>query len=97
VGNEWQAILKTFTKKIMFYVYYLRSLSHPHKVYVGFTHNLKQRLKEHNSGKSVYTAQFMPWKIVGFFGFDQEIKARNFEQYLKTNAGKIFLHRHSND
>jgi hypothetical protein len=39
----------------------------------------------------------MPWKIVGFFGFDQEMKARKFEQYLKTNAGKIFLDRYAHD
>lgn len=81
----------------MFYVYYLRSNSNKNKKHIGFTHNLKQRLIEHNSGKSVYTAQFMPWKIIGFFGFDQEIKARKFEQYLKTNAGRIFLKRYYED
>lgn len=81
----------------MFYVYYLRSIVYPHKTYVGFTTNLKQRFAAHNAGKSVYTKDFKPWKIEAFFGFDQELKALHFEQYLKTNAGKIFLKRYVND
>jgi len=78
----------------MFYVYYLRSLVHSSKIYVGFTHDVQQRLQEHNSGKSIYTSQFKPWNIIAFFGFDQEEKARAFEKYLKTNTGKIFLKRY---
>ena len=78
----------------MFYAYYLNSLTHPSKVYVGFTHDVQERLVEHNNGKSVYTSQFKPWKLVAYFAFDQEEKARKFETYLKTNAGKIFLKRH---
>ena len=78
----------------MFYVYYLRSISYPDKTYIGFTSNIKQRFADHNAGKSVYTAEFKPWKIIGFFGFDQEIKALKFERHLKTNAGRIFLRRY---
>ena len=78
----------------MFYVYYLRSLSYPEKTYIGFTHNLKQRCSEHNTGKSVYTKDFIPWVLIGFFGFDQEVKAIKFERYLKSNAGRVFLRRY---
>ena len=78
----------------MFYVYYLRSKSSPDKTYIGFTCNLKQRLLDHNSGKSAYTKQLKPWVLVGFFGFDQEAKALRFERYLKSNAGRIFLRRY---
>ncbi|MFH1643616.1 MAG: GIY-YIG nuclease family protein [bacterium] len=78
----------------MFYVYYLRSVSYPEKTYIGYTSNLKQRFAYHNAGKSVYTAQFKPWKIIGFLGFDQEVKAINFERHLKSNAGRIFLRRY---
>lgn len=81
----------------MFYVYYLRSVSFPDKTYIGFTHNLKQRFADHNVGKSIYTAQYKPWKMIGFLGFDQEAKAIQFERYLKTNAGRIFLRRHFSD
>ena len=80
--------------KMMFYVYYLRSTDFPGKTYIGYTHNLKQRLLDHNSGKSIYTKDFKPWKLIGFLGFDQEPKALKFERYLKSNAGRIFLRRY---
>jgi len=81
----------------MFYVYYLRSINFPNKTYIGFTQDLQERLKRHNTGGSIYTADFRPWQIVGFFGFDEDLKARRFERYLKTNAGKIFLKRYVQD
>ncbi len=81
----------------MFYVYYLQSITHADQTYIGFTHNLQERLVAHNEGKSVHTKKFKPWKFIGFFGFDQEIKARKFELYLKSNAGRIFLKRYFNN
>ena len=77
----------------MFYVYYLRSKSFPDKTYIGFTRNPKQRLLEHNAGKSEYTKDCKPWVLVGFLGFDQEAKALRFEHHLKSNAGRIFLNQ----
>jgi putative endonuclease len=79
---------------LMFYVYYLKSTSFPDRTYIGFTRDLKQRLSDHNAGKSVYTKDFKPWTLVGFLGFDEESKALRFERYLKTNAGRIFLRRY---
>jgi putative endonuclease len=81
----------------MFYVYYLKSTKHPDKTYIGFTANLKQRFADHNAGKSVYTAQYKPWKIIGFLGFETEVQALKFERYLKSNAGRIFLRRYFSD
>lgn len=81
----------------MFYVYYLRSISYPEKTYIGFTQTLKQRFEAHNTGKSIYTAPFKPWKIIGFLGFETEIQALKFEQYLKSHAGRIFLKRYFNN
>jgi len=81
----------------MFYVYYLRSISHSDQTYIGFTQNLKSRLLAHNSGKCVSSKRFKPWKFIGFLGFDQEEKARKFELHLKSHAGRIFLKRYFND
>ncbi len=78
----------------MYYVYYLKSKIFPDRTYIGFTSNLKQRLSDHNSGKSIYTKQYKPWALIGFLGFDQEVKALKFERYLKSNAGRIFLRRY---
>lgn len=74
----------------MYYVYIIKSLKHPSRVYAGYTTNLKQRLETHNSGGSIYTANYRPWKLMTYLGFEDESKAKDFEQYLKTSAGKAF-------
>ena len=78
----------------MFYVYFLRSINNPYKTYVGYSLNVEERLQAHNAGRSIYTKDARPWNLEAFFGFNTEIKARQFEIYLKTNAGKIFLKRY---
>lgn len=78
----------------MFYVYYLKSQIIPNKTYIGYTKDLNQRIIDHNSGKSIFTKDFKPWKLIGFLGFDEELKAIRFEQHLKTNAGRVFLRRY---
>lgn len=74
----------------MFYVYILQSISSPSKTYVGYSSDLKNRFKEHNSGKSTFTNKFKPWKIVCYLGFEKEESAKNFEIYLKTGSGIAF-------
>jgi putative endonuclease len=61
----------------VFYVYLLQSEEKPDERYVGFTTDLKARLKTHNSGGSAYTAEHKPWKLVGYHA--DERKAREFE------------------
>jgi len=83
--------------QMYYYVYYLKSKYNPKKTYIGFTNDLKQRLADHNAGRSIYTSDQRPWELVGFLGFDEELKALKFERHLKTNAGRIFLHRYFKD
>ena len=78
----------------MFYVYILQSIDFPNNFYIGFTTDLKQRLSEHNSGKSVHTKKFKPWKLKNYVAFDNEEKAKNFETYLKTHSGRNFCKNH---
>lgn len=78
----------------MFYVYLIRSIKHPQKTYIGFTNNLEERLKKHNEGGSVYTADFRPWTLVAVVGFAQEHKALDFEKYIKIGSGHAFAKRH---
>ncbi len=75
---------------MMYYTYIIRSISYPDKTYIGFSKNLKQRINEHNQGKSKYTAHFKPWKLIFYSAFDTKEKAINFEKYLKSNSGKAF-------
>ncbi len=74
----------------MFYVYLIRSIKNPKKTYVGYTINLEERLEKHNSGGSVYTSDHRPWKLVVSLSFDSEIKALEFEKYIKSGSGYAF-------
>ena len=78
----------------MKYVYLLQRLSNPSKRYIGKTGNLKQRLAEHNAGKSPHTAPYVPWKIVVAVYFADDAKASAFERYLKDGTGHAFAKRH---
>ena len=77
-----------------YYVYILRSLTNENRTYIGLTKNLRQRLSDHNRGKSEYTKKFIPWKIQSYIAFECLNKAREFEQYLKKGSGRAFLNRH---
>ena len=74
----------------MFYVYLLRSESAPDQRYTGFTRDLKARLKFHNEGASRHTSKYRPWRVVTYFAFTDEQKARAFEHYLKSGSGAAF-------
>jgi predicted GIY-YIG superfamily endonuclease len=78
----------------MFYVYILKSIKFPEKTYVGFTADLNVRLSLHNSGKSIYTAKYMPWELHSYVAFNDEASAIAFEKYLKTGSGKAFIKKH---
>ena len=77
----------------MFYVYILQSIDYENRTYVGFTENLKQRLKDHNDGFSKHTNKFRPWKLVYASIFADKKKVLDFELYLKTASGKAFLRK----
>ena len=78
----------------MFYVYLLKSISNPEQRYIGQTDDLKKRLKDHNSGYSIHTAKYKPWKLVNYFAFSSKQAALDFEKYLKSGSGYVFSKRH---
>jgi predicted GIY-YIG superfamily endonuclease len=71
-------------------VYLLESEGSDGQRYVGMTSDLKQRLAEHNSGKSSHTSKFVPWKLVTYLAFSNGRKAEFFERYLKSGSGHAF-------
>ncbi len=77
----------------MFYVYILRSETHPEQTYVGFTEDLKQRFQTHNQGGSPHTAKFAPWQIEFYCAFKYKHAALDFERYLKSHSGKAFANK----
>lgn len=78
----------------MHYVYLIESANDRNRHYVGQTDDLKARIIEHNSGKSMYTSRFGPWQLVCYLGFAEGSRALDFERYLKSGSGKTFLKRH---
>jgi predicted GIY-YIG superfamily endonuclease len=77
----------------MHYVYLLRSASSPDQVYTGYTEDLRQRLAEHNAGKSTHTQKHRPWTLETYLAFSDASKARDFERYLKTASGIAFARK----
>jgi len=75
---------------VYYYVYILRSINSPSQIYVGHTSNLKQRLSEHNRGTTTHTEKYKPWEIVTYIAFKDEMKAVEFEKYLKSGSGRSF-------
>ena len=77
----------------MKYVYLLESIEHPNEFYVGLTDDLRARFKAHNSGQSLHTAKFKPWRLVSYVAFSDDQKAIAFERYLKSASGRAFAKR----
>jgi putative endonuclease len=75
------------------YVYLLQSESAIGQRYVGVTADLRQRLAEHNAGKSAHTSKYVPWKLVTYVAFSDERKAEAFERYLKSGSGHAFARK----
>jgi predicted GIY-YIG superfamily endonuclease len=77
----------------MYYVYSIKSINFPDQNYVGYTQDLKARLRLHNEGKSRHTSKFMPWELVTYTAFQDKYKALEFEKYLKSHSGKAFANK----
>lgn len=78
----------------MFYVYLLKSISSPEQTYVGFTTDVTQRLKTHNSGGSLHTNKHKSWELVVYLSFKEKLHALEFEKYLKSYPGRAFTQKH---
>lgn len=71
----------------MYYVYILYSLK-DHKLYTGFTSDLKQRIKAHFSEESKATSYRLPFKLIYYEAYLLKQDAQAHKKYLKTSMGK---------
>lgn len=71
--------------EIMYYVYVLRGSSNP-KYYIGYSSQLRQRLKQHNAGKVTSTKRGIPWQVIYYEAFGSEELAREREAKLKQRG-----------
>lgn len=73
-----------------YYVYVLRSLARDF-IYVGFTHDLRRRVDDHNSGKEFSTKPYTPFDLIHYEAYRSEKDAIRRERYFKTTKGKTTL------
>ena len=68
-----------------FYIYILKSVKGKAVTYVGYTKNLKNRLKLHNKGKGAKFTRGRKWKLI----YKEKIKTKKMamsrEHFIKKN------------
>ncbi len=79
----------------MYYAYIITSIANKNQRYIGYTEDLRHRLKDHNSGKCPHTAKYKPWNLKFYAAFDSKEATMNFEKYLKSGSGHSFAKRHN--
>jgi putative endonuclease len=72
----------------MFYVYILKS-SRDGKLYIGYSSNLKQRIKQHCNGEVESTKHRRPLELVYYEGYKNEEDARLREKSFKK-SGSVY-------
>jgi putative endonuclease len=76
----------------MYYTYVLYS-DKDGKLYIGFTQNLKLRIKQHNDGLVQSTKSRRPLQLIYYEVCIEKWDAIKREKYLKTHYGRLFLHK----
>jgi len=69
-----------------FFVYLLANKKYKRiTTYVGYTNNLKKRVKLHNEGKGAKFTRGRKWKIIYYEKFTTKPEAISKEYYIKKN------------
>lgn len=66
----------------MLYVYILQSRK-DNKIYIGFSNDLRRRIKEHNSGENKSTKYRRPLELIYYEAYKSEKDAKRREEELK--------------
>ena len=74
----------------MFYLYILKSKKDDN-LYIGYTENLRQRIKKHNQGLVKSTKPRIPLEIIYYEAYLSKKDAKHREQMLKRYAGS-YIH-----
>ena len=68
-----------------YYVYMLKSLEKKSVTYVGYTKNLSNRIRLHNSGKGAKFTRGRRWRVIYKEKITSKNKAISREYYIKKN------------
>ena len=77
---------------MFYYTYILQSLKN-NSLYIGYTSDLKNRIKKHNYGENKATKPFIPYKLIFYEAFLNRIDAKNREKYLKGGYGRKTINK----
>ncbi|MGB9883129.1 MAG: GIY-YIG nuclease family protein [Microgenomates group bacterium] len=77
---------------MIFYVYVLFSLKDKH-FYIGYTNDLKRRIKQHLSGKTKSLRHRKELKLIYFEGFLNKKDALEKEKFYKSGRGHEVLNK----
>lgn len=72
----------------MYYVYLLKDLNNEW-IYIGYTSNLRKRLKEHEQGKTATTRKFSSIELVYYEAYKSGEDAKQREKKLTPAKGQI--------
>ncbi len=73
----------------MFYVYVL--LDKNNHFYIGYTKDLKERIKLHKKGKVYATKTKLPIKLIYYESNLNQYDSLNREKYLKSGPGRKYI------
>jgi len=75
---------------VFYYTYVLKSKV-DNNLYVGFTDDLRGRVKEHNTGNVEATKDRRPFDLIYYEACLSKQRALEREKYLKTGFGRRYL------
>jgi len=70
----------------MYYVYILKSQK-DNSLYIGYSTDLKRRIREHLNGLSKSTKHKRPYELIFYEAFSNKADAKHREIYLKSGWG----------
>jgi len=76
---------------ILPYCVYILFSERDHKLYIGYSTNLKARIKDHNQGGTTSTSKRRPLRLIYCEYHLSRSDAMGREKYFKTTAGKKAL------
>ena len=76
----------------MFYVYLLHSAKDT-GFYIGYSSDLKKRLRQHREGTAFATSYRGPWKLIYYEAYYERADAEGREQFLKSGSGRKLLRK----
>jgi len=76
----------------MCYFVYLLENRNDRSWYIGFTSDIKERIKQHQSGRGCITTKKKPgWKLIYFECYINRMDAIGRERFLKSGSGRKYL------